>query len=100
MSEYPLYYTLNKSVKSIDLPTKQKNTLMKFVRMKNLTENQKKAIILLSCEHARVLNNHEFDPENFELPYDIYEDSKGVHLDLDNMPNELKWILYKFSSMM
>lgn len=99
MSDYPLYYTLNKNVKDTDLPVKQKNVLLKFVKMKTLTENQKKVIILLSSEHARFIDGHEFDPDYFELPYGIYEDSKGVHFDLDKMPNELKWILYKFSSM-
>jgi hypothetical protein len=97
MSDYALYYTLTKSIKSTELAAKQRASLMKFLKNPKLEMEQKKAIILLSSEHARVCDGHVFDPENIEFPYGIYEDKKGVHFNLKAMPNELKWILYKFS---
>lgn len=97
MGEYLLYYTLNKDINSIDLTIGQKTSLLSFLRSKTLSEDKKKAIILLICEHARFVDGHDFDPDNFILPYDIYEDKSGLHCDIDLMPVELKRVLYKFS---
>jgi hypothetical protein len=97
MSKYLLYYTLNRGVKSTDLNPKQKEALLQY--LKDISNDQKKAIILLIAEHSRVVDGHEFDTKNMVLPYNIYEDVFGVHIDINLLPNELKWVLHKFSLM-
>lgn len=99
MSDYSLYYTLNKGVKKTKVPLKEQNEFLAFIKSKNLDPEKKKAVLLLVVEHARYCDGYIFSPKNIILPYGIKEDESGVTMDLSKMPNELVWILYKFSKM-
>ena len=91
---FSLYYTFNKNVKDVDLTVKQTKTLLRS--LEELDDTKKEAVIMLMAEHARVVDGVEYDPESIELPYDLVQRKKDVHGDLENMPNELKWIIWKF----
>ncbi len=103
MTEYALYYTLNKNIKPVNLTVKQKTTLLNFLTSEDLDVDKKTAIILLITEHSRVVDNYEFDADNLILPYDLDDtvesDGSTLYGDLENLPSELQWILYKFATL-
>ena len=93
--KYNLYYTFNKALKTTPLGPKQKSNLKVFLN--NGDVNQKEAAIRLIVEHSKVADGYTYDPNNLELPYQLYEDETSVMLSLDNLPNELQWVLHKFA---
>jgi len=92
MSKYNLYYTLNTNISNKCYPVSKKKKLIKDIE--KITTSEKEALILLIHEH---LKNH--NEENYDLniiPYKGEQKGKDVIFDLNNLPNELCWILEKF----
>jgi hypothetical protein len=89
-----LYHTLNKKIPNKPLSIKQKTELI--TRMKNIASSKNQdtinAIIMLIAEHARYVDGFDFT----ELPYELQQNGKDLVLDIESLPVELCWILYKF----
>lgn len=97
---YSLYHTLNKNLKNTDLSASQKKVLLeKLSDPQILSEETKKAIIMLVIEHAKTADGMKIDSENFSLPYNVKQIGKDVHIDIENLPVALKWILWKFMNL-
>lgn len=116
MERYNLYYTLNSNIKKTKLTKKNKNELyekLKNIQVDNLESKtfhprsktlfKSQAICLLILEHSIYkdgfvfpVKNGNLDVENLILPYNIEFTDKYIKFDIDNLPNELQWIIYKF----
>ena len=94
---YPLYHTLDKNLKKSDLTAIQKKALLE--KLVETNEDTKKALVMIIVEHSKVADDVQVDPENFILPYDIKQNGKDVHIDLENLPIPLRWILWKFMNL-
>lgn len=94
---YPLYHTLDKNLKKSDLSAVQKKALLE--KLSNATNDEKSALIMLIAEHSKVADEVPIDPENFNLPYGVQQIGKDVHIDLENLPIPLRWILWKFMNL-
>ena len=95
--KYALYHTLNKNIKSTALPAKHKKQLLETLN--NLTdEDKQKAVFMLITEHFRVTEQETLDPANFDIPYEGTQTKAGVTFDIDSLPTELVWVLWKFVS--
>lgn len=68
-------------------------------RMKNLSDDQKEAVFMLICEHARCNEDFVYDPENIKLPYGLKKKKTNIDVDMDNLPTILQRVLYKFSEV-
>lgn len=94
-STYGLYQTHSKNIPKKNLVAKDKKWLLE--KIKELDSEQKEALVMLICEHAKL--NQTFDPNNFlNLPYDGFVENEGVSFDLGLMPFGLRWILFRFIS--
>jgi ABC-type oligopeptide transport system substrate-binding subunit len=97
-NKYSLYYTINTDIPTTNMTTKQKKELVGFLSA--LTdENDKKAVLLLVCEHWKVSTQQPFDLKEISLPYEGKQTGKDVVFNLDAFPPELQWILWKFKSI-
>ena len=98
MHNYGLYHTLNKGIKVSDkLTAMQERDLSKLLKTKN--DDVKNACIMLIAEHAKYVDDIEIWVDNkIEFPYQgIYNSTDhSLQLNLDNIPVQLKIILYKF----
>jgi hypothetical protein len=85
----PLYQTLKKDALTIDLSADQKDEFVKLV--KTLDETGLEIVYIL-------IRMYELDTtsKSEELPYGSKFTSKELKFDLENIPYQLKWILYKF----
>ena len=92
MSNFPLYDNLIAEVQTFeDLNNKQKDDFMKIIE--NVDDNTSELIYAL----IRVYQLENSDNKNtFTLPYDGKFIDKDVKFDLNELPNQLKQILYKF----
>lgn len=92
MSNFPLYDNLMTEVQSFeDLNNKQKDEFMKLVG--DIDDNTSELIYAL----IRVYQLENSDNKNtFTLPYDGKFIDNDVKFDLNELPNQLKQILYKF----
>jgi hypothetical protein len=91
---YALYQTLNSDLPST-APTKPQ--LVKLLgKLKKLTLDKRKAVMMLIYEHSRLENPDTFSPETQDLPYNGVQTKEGVEYDLANLPHPLVHILYKF----
>ena len=90
----PLYQNLrsNSGDVSDDLTSEQKDEFVK--RVKLLDENGHEIIYIL----IRMYEN-DTTSKFAELPYGSKSTSKELKFDLDNLPNQLKWMIYKFSKL-
>lgn len=94
---YPLYSTLNVNIKKKDMPRTKKIELVG--KLNKMTKTQHEAVLMLICEHARCVENYSFSKPNFSLPYKASIVKQDAKFDLESLPPELKWILYKFSQV-
>ena len=94
---YPLYHTLDKNLKKSDLNATQKKALLE--KLSETNDDTKKALIMLIVEHSKIADDVQVDPENFILPYNVKQHGKDVHIDLENLPIPLRWILWKFMNL-
>ena len=91
MSNFPLYETLCADICNIDLTTKQKDEFMKLV--KNIdTDGSERIYVLIRIFQ---LENSE-DKSTFKIPYGGKYVKNDLKFDFNDLPNELKQILYKF----
>ena len=95
---YSLYYTLNKSINEKDLSVIQTNKLLEFLN--DLNEENKKVILMLIVEFARVEVKYDIKKitENI-FPFDGKQIKNNMKFDLEILPIKLKWILWKFKSI-
>jgi hypothetical protein len=91
MSNFPLYDSLSSDVSKFDLTTKQKDEFMKLV--KNIDNEGTERIYVLIRMFQ--LENAE-DKSTFKIPYGGKFIKTDLKFDLNDFPNELKNILYKF----
>jgi hypothetical protein len=94
MSNFPLYDSLSSGVLNIDLSTKQKDEFMKI--MKNIDVDGAERIYVLIRMYQ--LENCE-DKSTFKIPYGGKYVKEDLKFDLNDLPNELKQMLYKFVKM-
>lgn len=93
MTRYLLYQTLCENIPEKDLTIKDKTWLTNQIESEETTQTQLEAIGNLIREHTRV-EGLKWDSNN--LPYKIEETDTDTVINLDNLPQKLKWILYKF----
>lgn len=95
MSNFPLYDNLITEVTSFeDLSNKQKEHFMKMVV--DVDDNSSELIYAL----IRVFQLENSENKNiFTLPYDGKFIDKDLKFDLNELPNQLKQILYKFLTL-
>jgi len=95
---YGLYQTFSLNTPEEDLSEKEKRELKDFLL--NADSDQKKAVFFLIIEHAILNDNFSYDPKNqLILPYDLIQNEKNLEFNLENLPINLKWILWKFHNM-
>jgi len=95
MSNFPLYDNLITEVTSFeDLSSKQKDNFMKMVV--DIDDNSSELIYAL----IRVYQLENSENKNiFTLPYDGKFIDKDLKFDLNELPNQLKQILYNFLTL-
>lgn len=91
MVGYPLYYTLNNNLPRKDLSQKAKDDLTNAIA--SLDDAKTEAVFLLICEHHY---KKKGTIDKTKLPYFTIQKKQGVSVEMDKLPVELKWILYKF----
>jgi hypothetical protein len=91
MSNFPLYDDLLKKSTNDELKSKQKDEFMKIV--KNIDSNGSELIYALIRTYQ--LENSE-DKSTFKLPYGGKFVKDDIKFDFNELPNELKNILYQF----
>ena len=91
MSNLPLYEILFKETLNEDLTNKQKDEFMRLI--KNIDQNGFEIVYAL----IRIfqLENND-DKSTFKLPYGGKFDKNDMKFDFNELPNELKHILFKF----
>jgi hypothetical protein len=94
---YPLYHTLNRNTKNKDMSKIENEKLKK--KLESLKDDSKKAILLLIVEHARVVDKFPIDIENPKLPYGMKQKRENLEINMDKLPQNLKWILWKFAKL-
>ncbi len=100
MSHSTLYQTLSQEDTKKPFTKAQLATLHKKLQDDALLD-EKKAILVLICEHARLEGKFTYTSETEQtLPYDIAVDDMGdPTFDLESLPPKLRWILFKFLSV-
>ena len=95
MSNFPLYDNLITEVTSFeDLSNKQKEYFMKMIA--DVDDNSSELIYAL----IRVYQLENSDNKNiFTLPYDGKFIDSDLKFDLNELPNQLKQMLYKFLTL-
>jgi hypothetical protein len=93
MSTFPLYDNLLGEVTSFeDLTVKQKDEFMKVIC--DIDDNATELVYALIRVYQ--LENSE-NKNTFTLPYDgKYVENKDIRFDLNELPNQLKQMLYNF----
>ena len=92
---YGLYQTLYSEEYNVEIfSPENKAELLKNI--KKLSYEQKKAFLLLICEHAKISDGLEYADNDIILPYSIIQKNNDVVIDFLSLPNEVKWILWKF----
>ena len=94
MSNFPLYDSLVSDTNNIDLSTTEKDELMKTI--KNIDEEGAERIYVLIRMFQ--LENNE-DKSTFKIPYGGKYVKNDLKFDLNDLPNQLKQVIYKFVLM-
>lgn len=95
-TQYGLYQTLSsEKFPSKDLLVKNKKDLV--VVFNNLNQEQSEVVFMLICEHARVNDDYKYSPEN--LPYGVTFEDEKIHFDVNDLPKNLRHILWKFKNI-
>jgi len=94
---FPLYDNLfnDSEIKSEDLPSEQKEELIKKIKKIDLTG----AELIYSIIRKYQLENESDSMSSFNLPYKAIQQKTGIKFDLDLLPNKLKQMIYKFVNM-
>jgi hypothetical protein len=88
MNRVSLYYTLNTNFPDRKLNKEERQFLLD--KMKTLTKEQKEACTLLIFEHSK---------ERETIPYKGVQTETQLSFKLISIPDDLKWILYKFAKI-
>lgn len=91
MSNFPLYDNLLKKISNDDLATKQKDEFMKIVKTIDVNGSE----LIYALIRTYQLENNE-DKSTFKLPYGGKFVKDDMKFDLNELPNELRHILYQF----
>lgn len=91
MSNFPLYSSLSQDVPSTDLSAKQKTELLKLI--KNIDNDGVERIYVL-IKIFQVENSKE--KNILGIPFNGKYIKTDLEFDLNEFPNELKHIIYKF----
>jgi len=91
MSNFPLYDNLSTDIATIDLTTKEKDEFMKIVKTIDTDGYE----LIYALIRIYQLENSE-DKSTFKLPYGGKFLKNDIKFDLNELPNTLKQILYKF----
>ena len=94
MSNFPLFDTLSSQTENKDLTTGQKDELMKMI--KTIDEEGSERIYVLIRMFQ--LENSE-DKSTFKIPYGGKYVKTDLKFDLNDLPYQLKQIIYKFVVM-
>ena len=94
MSNFPLYNNLVESTTTKDLTVSSKREMIKTI--KNL-DNQGFELLYVLIKVYYI--NNSLDSSNFTLPYNGKFVDQNVHFDLEKLPNRLKQILKKFTTI-
>jgi hypothetical protein len=94
MSNFPLYDSLISYTKNLDLNSTEKDDLIKMI--KNIDEEGAERIYVLIRMYQ--LENNE-DKSTFKIPYGGKYVKNDIKFDLNDLPNQLKQIIYKFVLM-
>lgn len=98
MECYGLYQTLNNKIPKSDLKADQKIELTKFVD--SCTSEQKEAVILLICEHARINDGYLYSNKGeINIPYGGKIEGSNLQFEWKKTPIHLRWILWKFTQI-
>ena len=97
MSKFPLYDSLSKDLPldREDLSVIQKRAFIK--RLEKIDKHGHELIYALIRIYQ--IENNEEDNTCFTLPYNGIYVETDIHFDLDNLPKDLKHILFKFVSI-
>lgn len=94
MSNFPFYDMLSTNIKNKDLTIKQKNDFMS--KISEIDENGFELIYVI-IRLYEIQNNKEDRIDSYKLPYSgFYINKTDVQFDLEQFPNILKQMLYKF----
>lgn len=91
MSNFPLYESLSSDVINEDLTIKQKEEYMKLIKNIDLDGAERIYVLIRMYQ----LENSE-DKTTFKIPYGGKYVKNDLKFDLNELPFELKQILYKF----
>ena len=94
MSNFPLYDTLFAEASLIDLSTKEKDEFMKLVKNIDIEGTERIYVLIRMFQ----LENSE-DKSTFKIPFGGKYVKTDLKFDLNDLPNQLKQILYKFVTM-
>lgn len=92
MSNFPLYDSMIYKIPNKDLTKKQKDDFIS--KIKNIDNDGAECIY--SLIRVFEIENGENDSGTFKLPYCGKYVKKNMKFDLEQLPNKLKQILYKF----
>ena len=90
-SNFPLYKSLSQDIPTSDLTAKQKTELLKLI--KNIDNNGCERIYVLIKTHQI---ENSTDKNALGIPYQGKYVKTDLEFDLNELPNELRQILYKF----
>ena len=94
MSKFPLYDSISKDIPKEDISVFQKN---RFIKRLQKIDNNGHDLIYALIRMYQIENNE--DNTSFTLPYNgIYVD-QDIHFDIENLPKNLRHILFKFVSL-
>jgi hypothetical protein len=95
MQGYTLYQTFSSAVEKRKLGKKRTETVLKSI--KSMSDDQLEAVFRLIIEHARLDNIDVTDEEGEpSIPYQGEIRGRGPRFSLENFPNQLQWIIFKF----
>ena len=94
MNSFPLYNSLSQDISNIDLSAKQKTELMKLI--KNIDNDGAERIYVL-IKMFQIENSKE--KNILGIPFNGKYIKADLEFDLNELPNELKQIIYKFTKM-
>jgi hypothetical protein len=98
-STYGLYQTFASHEEKEDLTIDEKLEVKESI--KSMTIEQKKAVLFLIIEHAKIEDGYIYSSEDFSLPYGLVQyNLNNVHFELDSLPIPLKWVLFKFTKLL
>ena len=91
MSNFPLYDTLNVDIPTVDLTNKQKDAFLRNVKLLDIDGMER--IYVITRIHQ--LENSE-DKSSYIIPYNGKFVKSDLKFDFDELPTNLKHILFKF----